>query len=91
MIQSKPQSKTPSIAPMPHNVPPPASPLLSVPTHGDIAQRAYDIYVQNGCNEGQCQQNWQQAEKDLHEQGLVACQAEHRRKEVFAPDAIDPR
>lgn len=67
----------------------PAPSLTSVLTHGDIAERAYDIYVQSGYHEGQSQQNWEQAEKDLHDQGLLACHAEHRRKEVFAPDALD--
>lgn len=61
--------------------------VSAVPTHDDIAQRAYDIYVANDCRPGQCQQNWLQAEQDLHQRGAVACQAEHRKHEFFAPDA----
>lgn len=34
-------------------------------THDQIAQRAYDIYVSKGCQQGHCQQNWRQAEHDL--------------------------
>lgn len=42
------------------------------PTHDDIARRAYDIYVKAGRKQGQCKQNWQQAEQSLHEQGKAA-------------------
>jgi len=79
-----------------NNVPPDrqrTSPVVSNPstaaTHGDIAQRAYDIYVQNGCRAGQCEKNWQQAVKDLQTQGPAACQEEHRRSEFFAPDSVE--
>jgi len=65
------------------------TPLQSVITHADIAQRAYDIYAQSGYHQGRCQQNWRQAEKDLHTLGPAACEAEHRIEEVFAPDSID--
>ncbi|MFA7236046.1 MAG: DUF2934 domain-containing protein [Phycisphaeraceae bacterium] len=40
-------------------------PIFPAPLHADIARRAYDIYVNKGCQQGQCQQNWQQAEQDL--------------------------
>jgi len=39
--------------------------VITMPTHADIAKRAYDIYVKNGCKQGQCKQNWQQAEHEL--------------------------
>jgi hypothetical protein len=65
------------------------TPLQSVITHADIAQRAYDIYTQSGYRQGRCMHNWLQAEKDLHRQGPAACEAEHRVEEVFAPDSID--
>ena len=88
--QPVPKSNPPFIIPtLPGHIAPPAAPFLTmVPTHGSIAQRAYDIYVHNGYQQGQCQQDWQQAEKDLHDQGPVACQAEHLRMDVFAPDSI---
>ena len=35
------------------------------PTHKDIAKRAYEIYVENGCKQGQTEQNWLQAEQEL--------------------------
>ena len=34
-------------------------------THEDISRRAYEIYVENGCKEGQSEQNWLQAEQEL--------------------------
>jgi len=37
----------------------------AVPTHDDIARRAYDIYLGNGCKQGHCKQNWRQAEQEL--------------------------
>ena len=64
-------------------------PLQSVITHADIAQRAYDLYAESGYRQGQCKQNWQQAEKDLHKLGPAVCEAEHRIEEVFAPDSLD--
>jgi len=47
------------------------------PTHEDIANRAYDIYLKNGRKQGQCKQNWQQAEQSLRDQN----QASHRAQE----------
>jgi hypothetical protein len=39
--------------------------VIATPTHAEIARRAYDIYVKNGRKQGQCKQNWHQAEADL--------------------------
>ena len=91
--QPKSFSQTPLVTPTHpgHSVLPPSPSCVTVTTHDDIAQRAYDIYVQNGYRQGQCNKNWLQAEKDLRQQGPVACEAEHRAKEVFAPDSIDSR
>jgi hypothetical protein len=68
---------------------PPDPILTTVFAHDQIAERAYDIYVKNGRQKGQCQQNWEQAENDVRHQGLLACHSEHVMKDVFAPDAID--
>ena len=38
---------------------------VAMPTHDQIEHRAYDIYVKTGYKQGQCKQNWQQAEKSL--------------------------
>jgi hypothetical protein len=86
-----PQARMPIFTTTPHHTStaPPAPSLTSVLTHGNIAERAYDLYVQSGYQQEQSLRNWVQAEKDLHHQGLLACHAEHLRKEVFAPDAID--
>jgi hypothetical protein len=35
------------------------------PTKEDIAKRAYEIYLQKGCQPDQCEQNWKQAELEL--------------------------
>ena len=48
-----------------HSDPHPGHGVITMPTHDDIAKRAYDIYIKNGRRQGQCQQNWQQAEHDL--------------------------
>ena len=75
------------------SVPPAPRPLspsrVASPTHGDVAQRAYDIYTESGYQQGQSLLNWLRAEKDLNERGAVVCHDEHRRKGVFAPDAED--
>ena len=39
--------------------------VVSEISHNDIARRAYEIYVKNGYQQGQSQQNWQQAEEEL--------------------------
>ena len=48
-----------------HNDLHPGHGVITMPTHDDIAKRAYDIYLKNGCKQGQCKQNWLQAEHDL--------------------------
>jgi hypothetical protein len=55
--------------------PPPAQPPNKAPHHGlvaatmltheNIAKWAYEIYVENGCKEGQSEQNWLRAEQEL--------------------------
>lgn len=89
-IPTFPRSHPVAAPAVPHRpTAPPTGPILAtVFTHEQIAERAYDIYVKNGRHEDQCQQNWAQAEDDLHHQGLLACHSEHVMKDVFAPDAI---
>lgn len=36
------------------------------PTHAQIAQRAFDLYITDCRRPGQCQANWYQAEKQLN-------------------------
>lgn len=52
-----------------HGDPHPGYGVVSMPTHDDIAKRAYDFYVRKGRVPGQCQQNWHQAEYDLRTGG----------------------
>ncbi len=45
-----------------------------LPSHEDIALRAYYSYVNNGCTHGQCEMNWLAAESELvaeHETALA--------------------
>jgi hypothetical protein len=46
------------------------------PTNQDIAKRAYEIYVEKGCQQGQCEENWKQAEREL-KKGLKIISAQH--------------
>ena len=39
--------------------------VIPIPTHAEIARRAYEIYIKTGRIQGQCKQNWQHAEHDL--------------------------
>jgi hypothetical protein len=43
-----------------------------VPSHEDIAQRAFDIYLKKGRPQGQCQQNWWEAEQELNIENQVS-------------------
>lgn len=40
--------------------------------HDGIARRAYEIYVEKGCLQGQSEQNWQQAEQEQKNRSTVA-------------------
>jgi hypothetical protein len=40
-------------------------PATVMPTHKDIARRAYEIYIENGRRQGQSEQYWLQAEQEL--------------------------
>jgi hypothetical protein len=48
-----------------HDIPRPKPVPTAKPTLEDIAKRAYEIYVEKGCQPGQCEQNWKQAEQEL--------------------------
>jgi hypothetical protein len=48
-----------------HKAPHPGLVAATILTHKDISKRAYEIYVENGCKEGQSEQNWLQAEQEL--------------------------
>ena len=37
-------------------------------THEDIATHAHEIYVEKGCRQGQSEQDWLQAERELKNQ-----------------------
>jgi hypothetical protein len=88
-IRAKSKSQSVARSSLHQPIPPPSAFHRAAPTHSDIAQRAYDIYTHSHFHEGRCVQNWLQAEQDLREQGAIACNAEHRKNDVFAPDATD--
>ena len=48
----------------PHSGPVIAAMLM----HEDIAKRAYEIYSETGCRQGQSEKNWLQAEQELKNQ-----------------------
>jgi hypothetical protein len=41
----------------------------AAPAHDQIAARAFEIYLRNGCQPCQDEQNWLQAEKELRQAG----------------------
>lgn len=54
------------------------------PSHAEIAKRAYEIYVKNGRQQGQCERNWLRAEQELQKQGMGTS----RSKPSGAPSAV---
>ena len=51
---------------------PATPPASAAPSHDEIARCAYGIYVNSGRRQGQCKQNWRQAEQQLRHQGQAA-------------------
>ena len=67
-------------------VPDAASAGTPRPTHAEIAERAYEIYLKKGRQQGQCDRNWLQAEQELRKQGTVVSQS----KPSGAPRPVTP-
>jgi hypothetical protein len=44
-----------------------ATTTAAAPTYDQIAARAFEIYLRNGCCAGQDEQNWLQAESELRQ------------------------
>lgn len=51
-----------------HKTPYPESVATAMLTHEEIAKRAYEIYAEKRCPQGQSEQNWLQAEQELKNQ-----------------------
>ena len=51
-----------------HKASNPGPAATAMPTHKDIARRAYEIYVEKACQQGQSEQDWLQAEQELKNQ-----------------------
>ena len=62
---------------------------ITAPTHEDIAKRAYGIYLKTGRKQGQCKQNWQQAEQSFS--GQPARLPEPRNPDAFTPQPAGGR
>ena len=56
-----------------HNDPPGRAAAATMPRQEDIARRAYEIYVRKGFRQGQCEQNWLEAEQEMknHQAGDI--------------------
>ncbi len=63
---NKPKSTfKPAPAPAPKAAAPAAKPGKRGPTQDEIATRAFEIYVSEGCREGSDLENWLRAEREL--------------------------
>jgi hypothetical protein len=62
---TKSRSKRASVAQQMPNAPRPGPIAIAILSHEDIARRAYDIYIEKGCRQGQGEENWLQAEQEL--------------------------
>jgi hypothetical protein len=58
-------------APRQIDIPRPRPVATATLTHEDIAKRAYQIYAEKGCPQGQSEENWRQAEQDIQSRGLA--------------------
>ena len=59
-------------APQPiQDIPHPKANQSAMPSHEDIARRAYQIYLERGCPQDQSEDIWRQAEQEQLEQSLV--------------------
>jgi hypothetical protein len=43
---------------------------VAIPTEAEIADRAYHLWLERGCQEGSEEQNWLEAERELHDAAL---------------------
>jgi hypothetical protein len=65
MYMTQPEAKRTLAAEQTHSDLHPGQGVITMPTHDEIAMRAYYIYLQSDRREGQCEKNWRQAEYDL--------------------------
>lgn len=61
---SPPRAKKEPAAAAPRSEPAAEAPF-GVPTHAEIAERAYQIYVSRGSRNGHAREDWLEAERDL--------------------------
>lgn len=66
------------------STPNPATAVTS-PSHDDIARRAFMIYTKSGNKEGQSQQNWDQAEREMKQDAESKNQSREMQNEGGPP------
>jgi hypothetical protein len=65
VVDQQPKATQVPVSQQAHDNPRPKSAQTTKPTIDDIAKRAYEIYLEKGCQQGQCEENWKQAEQEL--------------------------
>jgi len=55
------------------------------PSHDQITGRAYDIYINSGCQPGRCQLNWAKAERELRNEMNAAADDSNNAKAAENP------
>lgn len=65
VVAQQPKATQVPVPQQAHDISRPKSVSTAKPTLEDIAKRAYEIYLEKGCQQGQCEENWKQAEQEL--------------------------
>lgn len=65
--------------------------FTTLPTHEQIAKRAREIYLASGCREGQSDQNWFQAERELLTEAVTVQDETEPELEESDESPIKPR
>lgn len=68
---------------------PAVQPMVKLPSREAIVRRAHEIYVAGGCQSGQSEQNWLQAERELL--ALAVSELESQKNEKKYPELLDRR
>ena len=61
------------------------------PSHEQIARGAYDLYRDSGWKQGQCKQNWLQAERSLRDPGYANRQSQQQNSPAVVPQVAKGR
>ena len=58
------------ISPFSDREPTPKTGLGAIPTGAEIAERAHEIWLEQGCPANTAEENWLQAERELHDAAM---------------------